>query len=116
MGMTTTVDFHRALEADLVEWATSDPPRQDDRVTLWARVYRPEIEAALRATGGDPTRLAALGVEPAGYVSPPAYDWPFTADLWVRFAVRTRKPLLRPAVCRITVLRLSLERLPSPGG
>ena len=114
--MTTTVDFHRDIEPGLVEWAAADPARAADRVMLWDGVFRREIEVTLAATGGDEDRIAGLGVAPAGRVSPPAYDWPYTAGLWVRFAVRVRRPLLLPPTCRITVLRVSLERLPPPGG
>jgi hypothetical protein len=112
--MRTTVDFHRDIQTGLAGWVLLHPEHAADRLAMWRGVYRPEVEARLVASAGDESRLLALGAFRVAGLRPPVYDWHYSADLWLRFVVRTRRSLLRTSV-RVTVLLVSHER-PSPAG
>jgi hypothetical protein len=113
--MAVVVDFHQNIQPGLTGWVLADPARAADRLQLWRAVYRPDIEATLAATGGDEGRLGVIGASRCPGLAPPVYDWPYSADLWVRFVVRVRRVPFRSPAVRITVLLISHEQPAPPG-
>lgn len=106
--MRVTVRIHEDMAADMAAWVLLPPgPASDRRLLL--RLFLDDILDRLeRHRGRPPGAVRYPGWEP------PLFEWAYSPDLWVRYAVRDEGRLWWRAL-RITVLRLASEPLGPPG-
>jgi hypothetical protein len=93
------VRLHRRLAADLAAWVVAGTGRPEDRRAL-LQFYLDGVVSELERHRGEPP-----GVVRVPGVHPPVFDWHYSADVWVRFAVRDVRRWFRPAVRKVTVYR-----------